>query len=188
MKEKKRLPSLGSLAFALRCSDGLRRKRSAVKQNYTHFTRVSKNKSSAFFSISDKSVPYSTLTSLPGVSGVRQEDVPHQRPSFSPCTPQWPKAEPQLWSPPLCPDSSLRSEPTVAANGSPVRVCLLWTQKTISSFQYKMEHSIKVWYNCFVRDFALKVSWRFWSGPHACVYLRPMLISRMALFCWWGDK
>ena len=94
-KKKKRLPSLGSLAFALRCSDGLRRKRSAVKQNYTHFTRVSKNKNSAFFSISDKSVPYSTLTSLPGVSGVGQEDVPHQRPSSSPCTLQWPKAEPQ---------------------------------------------------------------------------------------------
>lgn len=89
-RKKKRPLSPGSLAFALWCSDGLRRKRSALKQNYTHFTRVTKNKDSAFFSISDKSVPYFTLTSLPGVSWAGLEDVPHQHPS-SPCTTQWPK-------------------------------------------------------------------------------------------------
>ena len=51
-----------------------------------------------------------------------------------------------------------------------------------------MEHSIKVWYNCFVRGLALRVSWRLWSGPHARVYLHPVLISRMALFCWLGGQ
>lgn len=181
----------GSLVFALWYSDGLRRKRSALKQHYTNFTKVSKNKGSAFFFISDKSVPYLTLTSFPGVSmaSVGQEGSPSpasllldgttmaERPAHSP------------WVfPILCPpDSFLWSEST-ADHKLLSCVCLLWTQKSISSFHYKMEHLIKVWYNCFVREFALKMSWLFWSGLHACLCLHHMLISRMALFCQWEDK
>ena len=131
-ERRKRIPSPGSLAFALWCSDGLRRKRSALKQNYTHFTRVSKNKDSAFSSISDKFVPYLTLTSPWGFLG-----RPGRRPSPASLLPMHRTEAKGLshspWvSPTMHPDSSLRSEPTAAANGNPVCVCICFGHKRLS--------------------------------------------------------
>lgn len=62
-------------------------------------------------------------------------------------------------------------------------VCLLWTQKTISSFQYKMEHLIQVQYNCFMRVcpenvFSAFLKWAarlFVLAPHANLTNGPVL-------------
>ena len=116
----------GSLVFALWCSDGLRRKRSVLKQHYTNFTEVNKNKGSAFFSISDKSVPYLTLTSFPGVStaSIGQEGSPSASLLLH-GTPQRPKGRPTArGSSPSCAlTPSFEVSPQRTTNCYPVCVC-----------------------------------------------------------------
>lgn len=118
----------GSLVFALWYSDGLRRKRSALRQHYTNFTKVNKNKGSAFFSISDKSVPYLTLTSFPGVSmaSVGQEGSPSPASLLLHGTPRWPKGRPTAHgSSPSCAllTPSFEVNPQRTTNCYPVCVC-----------------------------------------------------------------